>query len=89
VGASDAAEGIGGKNGRGDRVVIRGELNGVEGTKCDCGQKLELKVCSTPAGYYLGYECEQCGPWSRETDYFRTRAEAELALAAEGEGHLR
>jgi len=70
-------------------MAIEGELERVKGAKCDCGAGLDLKVCHSMAGYYLGYECEQCGPWSRETDYFRTRAEAELALAAEGEGHLR
>lgn len=32
------------------------------------------------AGYYLGTYCK-CGPYSRETDYMKTRKEAEEALA--------
>lgn len=70
-------------------MAIEGELNGVEGAECDCGAKLELGVQMSGAGYYLGYWCDQCGPWSRESDYFRTRAEAEKALEREGTGHLR
>ncbi len=71
-------------------MAIEGELNGVHGTQCDCGAELKLDVhMSGGGGYYLGYWCDQCGPWSRESDYFKTRADAEKALEREGADHLR
>lgn len=38
------------------------------------------KVCSSAAGHYIGYWCDGCGPWSRESGYFRTREDAQAAL---------
>lgn len=47
----------------------------------------DLKVMRSPAGHYLGRSCwdkehrfEE--PFSRESDYFKTKEEAELALKA-------
>jgi hypothetical protein len=41
---------------------------------------LPLQVLSTPAGYYIG-QLEPCGaPFSRLSDYFRKREDAEKAL---------
>jgi len=51
---------------------------GAPDTCSDCGTVLELEVMHTNA-YYIGTQCE-CGPYSRETHYFNTRAEAEDAL---------
>lgn len=47
----------------------------------DCGEALTLQVCHSAAGYYIGTWCS-CGPYSRASDYFRTReaAQAELDL---------
>lgn len=45
----------------------------------DCNASLDLIVCMSAAGYYIGRWCE-CGPYSRESHYFRTRNEAEAAL---------
>lgn len=47
----------------------------------DCGVALRLEVLQSEAGYYLGTECG-CGPYSRETDYFKSRADAEKELEA-------
>ncbi len=44
----------------------------------DCKVELKLQVLHT-CGYYVGTQCN-CGPYSRETDYFKTRKEAEDAL---------
>lgn len=53
---------------------------GASDTCPDCNQKLELKVCCSAAGYYIGTEC--CGiPNSRESGYFRTESAAETALS--------
>lgn len=40
----------------------------------------EPEVMSTPAGYYIGYRDEDGFPYSRETDYFATRSEADSNL---------
>jgi hypothetical protein len=45
----------------------------------DCDAHMSPKVCHSAAGYYVGYEC-QCGPYSRESDYFKTRELAQKAL---------
>lgn len=47
----------------------------------DCGKKLELEVCRSGAGYYIGTQC-CCGPYSRESvEYWPEYALASLALA--------
>ena len=45
----------------------------------DCEIRLELQVLHSMAGYYVGTICE-CGPYSRESEYFRTRKQAEQKL---------
>ena len=61
--------------------MIPGEtiLSGGACTCPDCGVRPVLQVCRSAAGYYLGTWCD-CGPYSRESDYFNTREEAEEAL---------
>ena len=64
-------------------MAIEGELSGFhrELVCADCGTKMPLQVCESAAGYYLGYWCDECGPRSRETGYFRTYEEANTELA--------
>lgn len=45
-----------------------------------CGKKLEFQVLQSGAGYYIGTFCDRCGPYSRESHYYRTREDAEKAL---------
>ena len=45
-----------------------------------CGTALNLRVMSNDAGYYIGFYCPQCGPYSRESDYYSSREEALYAL---------
>lgn len=47
----------------------------------DCGVKLENAVHYSNA-YYIGTWCE-CGPYSRESGYYKTREEAEKTLASD------
>ena len=61
-------------------MTLPDETAGLEGATCVCGAELELRVCRSAAGYYLGYWCDRCGPYSRETSYFRTYEEAEKEL---------
>jgi hypothetical protein len=45
----------------------------------DCQTVMKLEVLLSNAGYYLGRTCE-CGPYSRESIYFRTRDYADSIL---------
>lgn len=42
----------------------------------DCGVTMTLEVHHSAAGYYVGTWCD-CGPYSRESGYFRTHEDAE------------
>lgn len=46
-----------------------------------CGEQFEMKVMSTPAGFFVGTECCE-GPNSRESDYYPSSAAVLAALAA-------
>lgn len=62
-------------------MALEGELKGLQGTTCmDCHTPLKLQVLQSAAGFYLGYFCPQCGPYSRETGYYPTRDAAEADL---------
>lgn len=52
---------------------------GAPSTCPDCKLKLELQVLSSAAGFYIGTYCN-CGPYSRESGYYRSFDEAERAL---------
>jgi conjugative relaxase-like TrwC/TraI family protein len=47
----------------------------------DCQQQRELQVLKSPAGYYVGTRCD-CGPYSRDSDYYKTHEDAAQALAS-------
>ncbi len=49
-----------------------------------CGTALYLRVMSNDAGYYIGFYCPRCGPYSRESGYFFSRGEAKIALDSGG-----
>tara|TARA_R110000822_G_scaffold225353_2_gene358149 strand:+ start:1122 stop:1340 length:219 start_codon:yes stop_codon:yes gene_type:complete len=38
------------------------------------------QVLVSAAGYYIGYSCRLCGPYSRESGYYEYRAEAQAAM---------
>lgn len=61
--------------------MIPGEtiLSGGPSECPDCHTKLELQVLMSPAGYYIGTWC-MCGPYSRGSDYYATREEAQRDL---------
>lgn len=61
--------------------MLKGEtITSGEPSACpDCGTKLVLEVLSSNAGYYLGTRCN-CGPYSRETGYFKSWKVANAAL---------
>ena len=63
-------------------MVMPGETiaTGAEGTCPECEKRLVLEVLRANS-YYIGTQCN-CGPYSRESGYFKTRAEAEKVLAS-------
>ena len=65
--------------------MIPGETiaTGAETTCSDCKVTPKLQVCRSMAGYYVGAYCN-CGPYSRESDYYITHELATAALAKGG-----
>jgi len=62
-------------------MALAGECVKDTQTVCfDCGTVLNIEVLSSAAGYYIGFFCPQCGPYSRESGYFQSRKDAEMAL---------
>jgi hypothetical protein len=61
--------------------MINGETiaTGARSTCSDCGITLTFDVHRSGAGYYVGTYCD-CGPYSRESGYYRTREEAKVDL---------
>lgn len=69
--------------------MLNGEtINSGAPNQCkDCKTYLHLQVLRSAAGYYLGTECD-CGPYSRESDYFGKREHAEQALDMENKSSV-
>ena len=57
--------------------------SGAPSTCEDCKVVLTLDVHMSPAGHYVGTYCN-CGPYTRESGYYRTREKAQAALNAGG-----
>ncbi len=71
-------------------MALPGELKGTKGATCDCGTNMDLSVCQSAAGYYLGYTCPNCYmPFSRESEYFSSSEQADLALEGDADQKLR
>ena len=60
-------------------------LSGASSVCPDCVVRLTLEVLESAAGFYIGTRCE-CGPYSRESGYFKSRDLASAALLAGGFG---
>jgi len=65
--------------------MIPGETiaSGADTTCGVCGITPKLEVLMSSAGYYIGTRCN-CGPYSRESGYYKTRKLAEEALSSGG-----
>ncbi len=60
-------------------MALTGECVNVSRTACtECGTDLPIKVCVSAAGYYIGFFCPHCGPYSRESVYYGSREGAEM-----------
>ena len=62
-------------------MTLPGETVNSDMTECtDCEITLYIQVLRSAAGYYIGFFCPQCGPYSRESGYYKTHAQAKEAL---------
>ncbi len=61
-------------------MALPGEVVGKSTTKCCCGKRLTVRVLRSAAGYYIGFLCDDCGPYSRESGYYKKATEAAKAL---------
>jgi hypothetical protein len=63
--------------------MIPGETiaTGASPTCSECHVTPKLEILQSPIGFYIGTMCN-CGPYSRESDYYRSRTDAEIALKA-------
>jgi len=68
-------------------MAMPGELDHDHCLEESCGKPLDLQVCMSGGGYYLGTQCDMHGPNSRESEYFPSEEEAEAALAQWKEGN--
>ncbi len=53
----------------------------METIKCECKAILTVRVLHSNAGHYIGYWCDNCGPYSRISEYYETKEIAESVLA--------
>ena len=62
-------------------MTLPGECVNATKTIChECGTELTIDIQRSAAGYYIGFFCPECGPYSRESGYYRSYEEAEKAL---------
>jgi hypothetical protein len=61
--------------------MLKGEtiLSGGPTVCSECKVRPQLRVCHSNAGYYIGTMCN-CGPYSRESDYYPTYVAADVAF---------
>jgi hypothetical protein len=67
-------------------MTIQGETILTGAPSVCCGVNLKFEVLRSAAGYYIGTACPRCGPYSRESNYFISRQEAEDTLVLWREG---
>lgn len=62
-------------------MALLGECTGKNVIKCDdCGKLMFIEVLHSNAGYYIGFHCSSCGPYSRESGYYKKSIDAQKAL---------
>ena len=63
-------------------MTLPGEcVNDIKTTCHECGTELNIDIQKSAAGYYVGFFCNECGPYSRESGYYRSYEEAENDLS--------
>lgn len=67
--------------------MIEGETlaSGASDVCLECGMRVKLDVYLSGAGFYIGTRC-LCGPYTRESGYYRAEEDAYRALEAKTYG---
>lgn len=60
--------------------MLPGETIASGASNICCGNVLAMQVLHSRAGYYIGTQCPNCGPYSRESDYYLTPGAAQADL---------
>ena len=47
-------------------------VNGTTTICHECGTELNIDIQKRAAGFYVGFFCLECGPYSRESGYYRS-----------------
>lgn len=65
-----------------DTIELQGLSAENSHTFCsECDALLNLRVCESAAGFYIGFWCDEDGPWSRESyHYYQDYDVAQAAL---------
>jgi hypothetical protein len=64
-------------------MTLPGECVNDTTTIChECGAELNIDIQKSAAGFYVGFWCPECGPYSRESGYYRNYEDAEKAPLA-------
>jgi len=62
-------------------MTLPGEcVNDIKTNCFDCGTEMDIGVYRSNAGYYIGFFCDRCGPYSRESGYYGSSEDAQDAL---------
>jgi hypothetical protein len=70
-------------------MTLPGECVNARETIChECGTELEIDIQKSAAGFYIGFWCGRCGPYSRESGYYRSYEDAEKALSTGSYGRF-
>jgi hypothetical protein len=70
-------------------MTLPGEcVNDTKTTCHECGSELTIDIQKSAAGYYIGFFCQECGPYSRESGYYRSYEDAEKALSTGSYGRF-
>jgi hypothetical protein len=70
-------------------MTLPGEcVNDTKTTCHECGSELYIDIQKSFAGYYVGFFCPECSPYSRESGYYRNYEEAEKALSTGACGRI-
>jgi hypothetical protein len=61
-------------------MMLPGETVNDTTVDCECGELLNIQVLRSNTGYYIGFECPKCGPYSRESGYYNDFEDAQEDL---------
>jgi hypothetical protein len=61
-------------------MTLPGETVNDTTVDCECGESLHIQVLRSNADYYIGFQCPNCGSYSRESRYYNDFEDAQEDL---------